>query len=61
MSVYRSEGNVVVVEGRTPLVVDDSGRREVWVSCVLALFPAGDDALYGVGGFVASVLDEIRV
>jgi len=33
----------------------------MWFARVFALFPAGDDTLYGIGGLVASVLDEIRV
>ena len=51
----------LVVEDRTAFVVDDGRGREVRFARVLALLPASDDALYGVGGRVASVLDEIRV
>ncbi len=53
--------HVLVVECRAPFVVHHGRTREVRFSRVLALLPAGDGALYGVDGLVASVLDEIRV
>jgi len=52
---------VVVVERRTSLVVDERRGGEVRLSRVVTLFPACDNALDGVGGLVASVLDEIRL
>lgn len=47
---------------RGATVVDNrSGLREVWFPDVLALILPGDDGVYGAGGLVAGVLDQIRV
>jgi hypothetical protein len=60
-SVNGRERGVVVVERRTSLIVDERRRGEVRLSRVVILLPPSDDALYSVGGFVTSVLDEIRL
>ena len=59
--VNSCQRDVLVMEGRASLVVNDSRGREVRFPRVLALLPTGDGALYSVGGLVASVLDEIGV
>jgi hypothetical protein len=55
------ERRVVVVERRTSLIVDECRGCKVRLPRVVALLPPSDDALYGVCGLVASVLDEIRL